>query len=137
MNFKSSILVLAGEPNSVFLEIFFKSIKKIKFKNPLILIGSHKLVQLQMKKLNFKKKIKILDKKKIKNYKLDNSCINLIDVKYKTNKAFEKISSKSNTYIKKCFDVAFEMIRKNKLKKIINGPISKKTFLNRKFLGVT
>ncbi len=56
MNFKSSILVLAGEPNSVFLEIFFKSIKKIKFKNPLILIGSHKLIQLQMKKLNYKKK---------------------------------------------------------------------------------
>ncbi len=137
MNFKSSILVLAGEPNGVFLEIFFKSIKKTKIKNPLILIGSHKLVQLQMKKLNFKKKIKILDKNILKTYNLDNSSINLIDVKYKTNKAFEKISSKSNIYIKKCFDVAFEIIRKNKLKKFINGPISKKTFLNRKFLGIT
>ncbi len=137
MNFKSSILVLAGEPNSVFLEIFFKSIKKIKSKNPLILIGSHKLIQLQMKKLNFKKKIKILDKKILKSYKLDNSSINLIDVKYKTNKAFKKISSKSNIYVKKCFDIAFEIIRKNKLKKLINGPISKKTFLNRKFLGIT
>tara|TARA_A100001015_G_scaffold90286_1_gene100558 strand:- start:403 stop:1368 length:966 start_codon:yes stop_codon:yes gene_type:complete len=137
MNFKSSILVLAGEPNSVFLEIFFKSIKKIKFKNPLILIGSHKLIQLQMKKLNYKKKIKILDKKILKTYNLDNSSINLIDVKYKANKAFEKISSKSNIYIKKCFDVAFEIIRKNKIKKLINGPISKKTFLNRKFLGIT
>ena len=56
MNFKNSILVVAGEPNSIFLEIFFKSIKKIKVKNPLILIGSYKLVVLQMKKLNFKKK---------------------------------------------------------------------------------
>ncbi len=137
MNFKKSILIITGEPNSVFLEIFFKSIKKIKFKNPLILIGSHKLIQLQMKKLNFKKKIKILDKKKFKDYKLDNSSINLIDVKYKTNKAFERISSKSNIYIKKCFDVAFEIIRKNSIKKLINGPISKKTFLNRKFLGIT
>ena len=60
MNFKSSILVLAGEPNGVFLEIFFKSIKKTKIKNPLILIGSHKLVQLQMKKLNFKCNIETL-----------------------------------------------------------------------------
>ena len=56
MNFKNTILVFAGEPNSIFLEIFFKSIKKIKIQNPLILVGSYKLLTLQMKKLNFKKK---------------------------------------------------------------------------------
>ena len=60
MNFKP-ILLVAGEPNSIFLEIFFKSIKKSINKNPLILIASHKLVKLQMKKLNFKKKIKLLN----------------------------------------------------------------------------
>jgi len=37
MKFKP-ILVVAGEPNSIFLEIFFKSIKAIKIKNPIILI---------------------------------------------------------------------------------------------------
>ena len=31
------ILIVAGEPNSVFLEIFFK-VRKIKIKSPLILI---------------------------------------------------------------------------------------------------
>ena len=30
MNY-SPILIVAGEPNSIFLEIFFKVIKKIKF----------------------------------------------------------------------------------------------------------
>tara|TARA_B100001057_G_scaffold499797_1_gene611830 strand:+ start:5782 stop:6747 length:966 start_codon:yes stop_codon:yes gene_type:complete len=137
MNFKNSILVLAGEPNSIFLEIFFKSIRKTKNKNPLILIASHKLVTLQMKKLNFVKNIRILDQKNLKSYRLDNKSINLIDVKYKTSNAFEKISSKSNIYIKECFDTAFEIIKKNKIKKFINGPINKKTFLNKKFLGIT
>ena len=34
------IIIVAGEPNSIFLEIFFKSIKYKKFKSPLILISS-------------------------------------------------------------------------------------------------
>ena len=137
MNFKHSILIVAGEPNSVFLEIFFKTLKKIKIKNPLILIGSHKVLRLQMKKLNFKKKIKVLDQKNFKNCRLDNKSINLIDVRYETNKAFEKISSKSNIYIKRCFEVAFKLIRENKIKKLINGAINKETFLNKKYLGIT
>ena len=137
MNFKNSILVVAGEPNSIFLEIFFKSLKKIKVKNPLILIGSYKLVVLQMKKLNFKKRIKVLDEKNLKSYRLNNKFINLINVKYNTNKAFENISSKSNIYIKKCFETAFEIIKKHKIKKLVNGPVNKKTFLNKEFYGIT
>ena len=61
----------------------------------------------------------------------------MIDVKYNTDKAFEKISSKSNIYIKKCFETAFEIIKKYKIKKFINGPINKKTFLNKEFPGIT
>ena len=71
------ILIVAGEPNSIFLEIFFKSLKKLKIKKPLILIASHKLVELQMKKLKFKKKIKIIDHSKLDKYKLNNKTINL------------------------------------------------------------
>ena len=56
MSPKNFILIVAGEPNSVFLEIFFKSIDYIKIKKPLILIASHKLVILQMKKFGYKKK---------------------------------------------------------------------------------
>ena len=53
------ILIVAGEPNSVFLETFFKSIKIKKFTKPLILICSIKILKFHMKKLNFKKKNKI------------------------------------------------------------------------------
>ena len=55
MNYEP-IVIVAGEPNSVFLELFFKSFKKTKVKSPLILIASLKLVELQMKKLKIKKK---------------------------------------------------------------------------------
>ena len=55
MSPKDYILLVAGEPNSIFLEIFFKSIDTVKIKKPLILIASHKLVKLQMKKFSCKK----------------------------------------------------------------------------------
>ncbi len=137
MNFKKSILIVAGEPNSIFLEIFFKAIKKLNIKKPLILIASHNLVQLQMKKLNFKKKIRLIESKNLENYNLNNDKINLIDINYKTSRAFDKISTKSNIYIKRCFEKSFEILSKGKIKRFINGPISKKTFLKKKHLGIT
>ena len=57
----SPILIVAGEPNSIFLEIFFKVLKKNKILSPLILITSSKLLRMQMKELKFKKRIKLLD----------------------------------------------------------------------------
>ena len=66
------ILIINGEPNSIFLEIFFKALKKKKFKNPIILISSKKIIELQMRYLNFKKKIRVLDFRKLNKYKLDN-----------------------------------------------------------------
>ena len=136
MNY-SPILIVSGEPNSVFLELFFKVLKKDKIKSPIILISSKKLLTLQMQKLEFKKKIKLLQVSKLKSYKLDNKTINLIDVKYNPGKAFEKISKKSNIFIKNSFDLAFQIIKKNNIHKFINGPISKKQFLKNKFLGIT
>ncbi|MDC0863736.1 4-hydroxythreonine-4-phosphate dehydrogenase PdxA [Candidatus Pelagibacter sp.] len=136
MNY-SPILIVSGEPNSVFLELFFKVLKKDKIKSPIILISSKKLLTLQMQKLEFKKKLKLLQVSKLKSYKLDNKTINLIDVKYNPGKAFEKISKKSNIFIKNSFDLAFQIIKKNNIHKFINGPISKKQFLKNKFLGIT
>ena len=131
------ILLVAGEPNSIFLEILFKTYRKKKIKKPLILICSLKLLNLQMKKLNFKKKVRILEFKKIKEYKLDNKSINLIDVEFQPKKAFEKISPKSNVYIENCFKVAIKLINLGVVNSLINGPISKKNFLKNKFLGIT
>ena len=134
----SPILIVNGEPNSIFLEIFFKSLSRLKIKSPIILIASEKIVKLQMRKFKFKKKINILNPKNIKVEKLKNDNINLIDVKFKSQKKiFDKISNKSNKYIDKSFEVAFEIIKKNNFKKFINGPINKRTYLNKKFLGIT
>jgi len=50
------IIIVAGEPNSVFFELFFKVIKK-KIKSPIILIASKKLIikqaKILKKKINF------------------------------------------------------------------------------------
>ena len=135
MNYKP-ILIVAGEPNSIFIEIFFKAIK-IKTKSPIVLIASYNLLKLQMVKLKFKKKIKILDIEKIKKYKLKNDVINLIDINYTQKKPFEKISKKSNKYISQCFLIATKLIKQGFTDKFINGPISKKTFLKKRNLGIT
>ena len=131
------IIIVAGEPNSVFLEIFFKSLKFKKYKSPLIIVCSKKLLQEQMKKLKFNYKINIVDKDFAKLDALNNKQINLVDVNYNFKRCFEKISNKSNDYIKNCFDIALEILKRNKLTKFINGPISKKHFLKGKTLGIT
>ena len=101
------ILIVAGEPNSIFLEIFFKALKKIKVNRPMILIASKKLVKLQMTKLKFNKKIKILEKEKNFNVNLNNKSINLINVNYNTTKAFENISFKRRFFSNFFFSCSF------------------------------
>ena len=136
MNYKP-ILIVQGEPNSIFLEIFFKSIKFKKYKNPLILICSLRLLKFHMKKLKFKKKIRLINFLDFNKTKLDNNFINIIDIKYNSSLAFQKISNKSNIYIKNSFETAFRILKSGITDKFINGPISKKNFLNNKFLGIT
>ena len=134
---KKPIIIVAGEPNSVFLEIFFKSIKTKTYRSPLIIIVSKKLLQEQMKKLGFAFKINDIDNKLKDFSKLNNKKINLINVDYDFNKCFDKITSKSNKYINKSFEVALKTIQQNNFSKLINGPISKKSFLIGKILGIT
>ena len=136
MSFKP-IIVVAGEPNSIFLEIFVKSIRKNNFKNPIILIASYNLVKLQLKKLNYKIKINLLNHENLNIRYLKNDRINLLNVSYSFKKPFEKISSKSKKYISDCFELALRLIKSGFSDKFINGPISKKHFLSKKYLGVT
>ena len=131
------IIIVAGEPNSVFLEIFFKSLKSKKYKSPLIIICSKKLLQEQMRKLEFNFKINVINRNFSDFNKLNNRQINLINIDYKFNNCFEKISNKSNGYIKKSFEVALKIVKQNNFTKFINGPISKKSFLKGKTLGIT
>ena len=62
MNYKP-ILIVAGEPNSIFLEIFFKALKYKKFQSPIIIVASKKLLNKQMQNLNFNFKINLIEKK--------------------------------------------------------------------------
>ena len=133
----SPILIVAGEPNSIFFEIFFKAQKIKKFKSPIILIGSLNLLKLQMKKLNVRRKINSLNPRNFNEKKLNNKTINIIDVNYNTSVAFEKISKKSNQYIENSFEMATKIMKEKFIYKFINGPISKKYFLKKKYLGVT
>ena len=126
----NKIIIILGEPNSVFLEILFKFFKSNKFsyfKNKIVLIGSYDLSLNQMKKLNYNFKLNII--KKID--ESEKNKINIINVDYDFKKGFSKISNKSNSYISKCFNIGLKIIKKNKNIVLINGPISKKHFLKK------
>jgi 4-hydroxythreonine-4-phosphate dehydrogenase len=129
------IILVAGEPRSVFLEIFFKALKKNKFKSPLILICCKEKLINEMKIFNFKKKIKILKLNDLKK-KLNNDKINLLNVCLINNTSNKLNCNDVNTYIYNSFNLAFQIIKNNFANKLINGPI-KKSFFKKKYLGVT
>ena len=130
------IIIVAGEPNSIFFELFFKVLKK-KIKSPIILIASKKLIEKQAKILKKKIKLNIVNEIEIIKKKNNLKKINLIDVNFKQLSGFSKITPKSNHYIANCFDIAINLLKNNVSNKFINGPISKKTFLKKKFNGIT
>ena len=123
------ILIVPGEPNSIFFEILFKSLRTKKFKSPIVLIASHKILKVQMKKFNFKKKINTIDVQFLSELKLNNKCINFININFN--------KKDTHIYLKNCFDIAFKILKLKITNKFINGPINKSTFLNKKFLGIT
>jgi|TARA_B100000929_G_scaffold275137_1_gene248837 4-hydroxythreonine-4-phosphate dehydrogenase len=132
------ILIVLGEPNSIFSELLFKVFKNElpkKLNRPLLLIGSEKLLQSQMKALKYSAKIKKV--KFSKNTNLNNKNINIIDVEYNFKKTFDKISNDSGKYINNCFKIALELLKKKLAFALINGPISKTHFLKKKYLGIT
>ena len=128
------IIIVPGELNSIFFEIFFKSIRLNKFKSPLILISSRKIITAQMKKLNFKKKIKLLHLNNLSNLSLNNDFINLIDI-YENQKIFDY--KKKNKDLEISFDIAFKLLKLKFSDKLLNGPVNKSKFLNKKYLGMT
>ena len=135
MNYKP-IIIVAGEPNSIFFELFFKVIKK-KIKSPIILIASKKLIIKQAKILRTKISFNITNESEVIKKKNNLKKINLIDVDFNQSSGFKKITTKSNQYINTCFDIAIKLLKNKISNKLINGPISKKTFLKKKFNGIT
>ena len=128
------ILIVHGEPFSLFSEVLGKYfIKKRKFKKKIIIIGNKQLLKKQLKKLKYNFPLN-----EIKNY-LDSeiNSINIIDINFSHKKIFSNISRKSNKYIEDCFKKSLDIIKSNNDFILINGPISKKTFLNKKYSGIT
>ena len=91
MNYKPLIIV-AGEPNSIFFEIFFKVIKR-KIKSPIILIASKKLD-------TFGLIAPISNDKKYPNYKINekNKSINIFESPFCTTKVSKKRFANSGAY---------------------------------------
>ena len=126
MNY-NPILIVPGEPKSIFFEIFFKSVKLSKIISPLILICNKKVLYQEIKRFNFKLEIKELDKNALNKKIIKKKKIYFVDISNKIAKI----------YIQKCFDFAFSLLKKGFTNKIINGPINKAKTLDKKYLGVT
>ena len=137
MNYKPLLIVL-GEPRSVFIEILLKAYKKLKkkIKRPIILIGSAKLIKKQLNHFNYNYNINEIVEENVKLIK-NNDCINLINVDLDVTKPFQKIFNNSNEYIENSFNTAIKLLKKKQAIGLLNGPISKKKFLKKSFSGIT
>jgi len=134
------LLIVLGEPNSIFSEILFKAYKRKiiqKINRPIVIIGSENLLKLQMKFLKYSIKIEKINTLNLKNSNLNKKYINIINVDHEFKKAFSKISNNSNKYINNCFKVALKLLNEKSAFALINGPVSKTHFLEKKYLGVT
>ena len=132
----NKILIVMGEPQSIFSEILFKYFVSKDFyvnKKIIILIGDKNLLQSHMKKLKYNLHLNLIED--INDASLRK--VNILNVKYKNKKIFSKISSDSKNYISNCFKKSLNIIKNTKDIVLINGPVSKKHFLNKKYPGIT
>ena len=134
MNTKYIVIVLA-EPYSIFSEVLGKYFsKKFRSKKKIIIIGNIKLFEDQLKALRYK--IELNEINNLSDAVLNK--INIINIYFEYKKVFGKISSKSNNYIENSFKKSLQIILQNPKDFIlINGPVSKKSFLKKKYLGIT
>jgi 4-hydroxy-L-threonine phosphate dehydrogenase PdxA len=130
------ILIVPGQVDSVFFEIFFKSLKKKKFSSPLILICSIEIFKSNARKYKFLGNY-ILITKKLNELELNNKTVYIINVNFKDIRNKRSLIKFKNDYILNCFKIAFGILKYKFTYKFLNGPINKKNFLNKKYLGIT
>jgi len=127
------IIIVPGQFNSIFFEIFFKALKKIKILSPLLLICNKKDFVKNANKNKYTGKIQ-----SIKNLgEIEKKMINIIDIKIKVSKKKHIQRTYNNKYLEDCFNTAFKIIKKKLSYKLLNGPINKNIFLKNKYLGIT
>ena len=128
-----SIVIVNGDPESTFNEILIKTLKNKVLRNidfSIIMVCSEKLFKNELKRLNTR-----INFQKFKgNNSLSKNNIFIIDIPLN----HKDLSVKNkNLYIKKSFDVGLNLIKENSSLALINGPISKSTFLKGKYNGMT
>jgi len=130
---RKPIIIVPGQFNSIFFEIFFKALKKIKILSPLLLICNKKDFVKNANKNKYTGKIQ-----SIKNLgEIEKKMINIIDIKIKVSKKKHIQRTYNNKYLEDCFNTAFKIIKKKLSYKLLNGPINKNIFLKNKYLGIT
>ena len=93
MNIKY-IVIVQGEPYSIFSEIIGKFLSKRKIKQKIIIIGNLALFKKQLKKLNYSLVLNSID-----NYQeAIKMKINFINIDFKGKKIFSKISYDSKKF---------------------------------------
>ena len=133
---RKPIIIVPGQPKSIFFEIFFKSLNIKKIKSPLILVCSVNLFNLNAKKYKLNKKINLINSELTK-IKLINNYIYILDIKLKKSIISKTQLNYNKQYLKNCFDESFKLLKKNFTYKFLNGPINKKDFLGKDYLGIT
>ena len=126
------IIVILGEPYSTFSEIigkYFRNRKKLKKK--VVLIGSKKLLLDQLKNLNCLFKLNEISNV----HEAQKNIVNIIDVKFDFKKIYSQETFKSNDYIKSCFKLSLEILKR--ISAFLLTDQLQKTFLNKKYLGIT
>ena len=128
-----SIVIINGDPESTFNEILIKTLKNKVLRNigfSIILVCSEKLFKDELKRLN--KRINF--QKFESNNSLSKNNIYIVDVPL----SYKNLSTKNkNFYIRKSFNVGLSLLKENSSLVLINGPISKSTFLKGEYNGIT
>ncbi len=128
-----SIVIICGDPKSTFNEILIKTLKNKAFKNinfSIIIIGSKKLLENESKKL----KTKINFQKFVNQTSLRKKKIYIVDIPLDQNRLS---LIKENEYITKSFEIGLNLLKEKNSFALINGPISKTTFLKGRYNGIT
>jgi 4-hydroxythreonine-4-phosphate dehydrogenase len=132
---RRKIIIILGEPNSISSEIFIKSLDYIKkTKLNFIIIGNFSLLKKQAQYLNLKLNINF-SFSNINN--LNDNKFNFINIEHNQIKAFDFKSTKSDIFIKKCFENALFLVKKKLASGIVNLPINKSKFTKNKYKGIT
>ena len=131
-----TICIIAGDPNSINSEFFFKNRKNISLKHPkkIKLIPKYDLKNKQKKKQKFKKNL--LKINKIDDIKSKNS-LRILDFPLKFKNCFKVSKIESSKYVVGCLNYAHDLCKKKIINAFVNCPIDKNLIKKKGVHGVT